>query len=152
MKALANVSKSALYLGFSGLLPFLGTPLLMSVTQSYLPEVAYAQMVYGASILSFLGGFALPEGSPAHTDWMNLSNSVVPSLLAWMALLCRDNIAEGALIVNRGVVLALHYDITLLPGYPSWFKAIRTILTLVVTFSLVATLTLKEKRVKAEEH
>ncbi|KAK6302829.1 hypothetical protein J4Q44_G00271840 [Coregonus suidteri] len=160
MKALANAPKPALYLGFSGLLPFLGAPLLMAVTQSYLPEVAYAQVVYGASIVSFLGGarwgFALPEGSPAQPDWMNLGNSVVPSLLAWLALLCRDNITEGALVVIMGLGLALHYDLTLLPGYPSWFKAMRTILTLVATFSLVATLTLQkmcpEKKIKAQEN
>lgn len=160
MKALAYAPKPALYLGFSGLLPFLGVPLLMAVTQSYLPEVAYAQVVYGASIVSFLGGarwgFALPEGSPAQPDWMNLGNSVVPSLLAWLALLCRDNITEGALVVIMGLGLALHYDLTLLPGYPGWFKAMRTILTLVATFSLVATLTLQkmclEKKIKAQEN
>uniref|UniRef100_A0A4W5P8I4 Transmembrane protein 69 n=1 Tax=Hucho hucho TaxID=62062 RepID=A0A4W5P8I4_9TELE len=160
MKALAYAPKPALYLGFSGLLPFLGAPLLMAVTQSYLPEVAYAQVVYGASIVSFLGGarwgFALPEGSPAQPDWMNLGNSVVPSLLAWLALLCRDNITEGALVVIMGLGLALHYDLTLLPGYPGWFKAMRTILTLVATFSLVATLTLQkmcpEKKIKAQEN
>ncbi|XP_067108490.1 transmembrane protein 69-like isoform X1 [Osmerus mordax] len=160
LKALVTAPKPALYLGFSGLAPFLAAPLLMAVTQSYYPEVAFAQVVYGASIVSFLGGvrwgFALPEGSPAQPDWMNLGNSVVPSLLAWVALLCRDNITEGALIVVMGLGLSLHYDLTLLPGYPGWFKAMRTILTLVATFSLVATLTLKkfcpEKKIKALEN
>ncbi|CAG5897019.1 unnamed protein product [Menidia menidia] len=156
MKALAQAPKPALYLGFSGLIPFLSAPLLMAATQSFYPEVAYAQMVYGASIVSFLGGarwgFALPPGSPASPDWTNLGNSVVPSLLAWLALLCRDNIAEGALVVIMGLGLSLHYDLTLLPGYPGWFKAMRTVLTLVATFSLVATLALKrfcaERKIK----
>lgn len=148
LRALNQAPKPALYLGFSGLLPFLSAPLLMAATQSFYPELAYAQVVYGASIVSFLGGarwgFAIPPGSPAQPDWMNLGNSVVPSLLAWLALLCRDNIAEGALVVIMGLGLSLHYDLTLLPGYPSWFKAMRTILTLVATFSLVATLTIKK--------
>ncbi|XP_061587291.1 transmembrane protein 69-like [Cololabis saira] len=156
MKALGQAPKPALYLGFSGLLPFLAAPLLMAATQAFYPEVAYAQVVYGASIVSFLGGarwgFALPPGSPAQPDWMNLGNSVVPSLVAWLALLCKDNITEGALIVVMGLGLSLHYDLTLLPGYPAWFKAMRTVLTLVATFSLVATITLKkfctEKRIK----
>uniref|UniRef100_A0A8C8M7U7 Uncharacterized protein n=1 Tax=Oncorhynchus tshawytscha TaxID=74940 RepID=A0A8C8M7U7_ONCTS len=94
-------------LGFSALLPFLGAPLLIAVTHSYLPEVAF----------------------PAQHDWMNLGNSVVPSLLAWLALHSRDNIAEGALVVIMGLCL---------------LKALETILTLVATFSLDATLTLKE--------
>lgn len=148
LKSLSQAPKPALYLGFSGLIPFLSAPLLMAATQSFYPDVAYAQVVYGASIVSFLGGarwgFAIPAGSPAQPDWMNLGNSVVPSLLAWLALLCRDNITEGALVVMMGLGLALHYDLTLLPGYPSWFKAMRTILTLVATFSLVATLAIKQ--------
>ncbi|KAM4605025.1 transmembrane protein 69-like [Polymixia lowei] len=156
MRALVQAPKPALYLGFSGLIPFTFAPVLMAATQSFYPEVAFAQVVYGASIVSFLGGarwgFAIPEGSPAQPDWMNLGNSVVPSLVAWLALLCRDNVAEGALIVIMGLGLSLHYDLTLLPGYPAWFKAMRTILTLVATFSLVATLTLKkfcpEKKIK----
>uniref|UniRef100_A0A1A7XWU7 Transmembrane protein 69 n=1 Tax=Iconisemion striatum TaxID=60296 RepID=A0A1A7XWU7_9TELE len=129
------------------LIPFLSAPLLMAATQTFYPEVAHAQMVYGASIVSFLGGarwgFAIPTGSPAKPDWVNLGNSVVPSLLAWLALLCRDNITEGALVVIMGLGLSLHYDLTLLPGYPNWFRAMRTVLTLVATFSLVATLALK---------
>ncbi|XP_044076782.1 transmembrane protein 69-like [Siniperca chuatsi] len=156
LRALTQAPKPALYLGFSGLVPFLSAPLLMAATQSFYPELAYAQVVYGASIVSFLGGarwgFAIPAGSPAQPDWMNLGNSVVPSLLAWLALLCRNNIAEGALVVIMGLGLSLHYDLTLLPGYPSWFKAMRTVLTLVATFSVVATLTIKkictEKKIK----
>ncbi|AWP04431.1 putative transmembrane protein 69 [Scophthalmus maximus] len=156
LRALTQAPKPALYLGVSGLVPFVSAPLLMAASQSFIPEVAYAQVVYGACIVSFLGGarwgFAIPAGSPAQPDWMNLGNSVVPSLLAWLALLCRDNIAEGALVVLMGLGLSLHYDLTLLPGYPAWFKAMRTVLTLVATFSLVATLTIKkfctEKKIK----
>uniref|UniRef100_A0AAQ4QV87 Transmembrane protein 69 n=2 Tax=Gasterosteus aculeatus aculeatus TaxID=481459 RepID=A0AAQ4QV87_GASAC len=148
LRALGQAPKPALYLGVSGLIPFLFAPLSMAATQSFYPELACAQVVYGACIVSFLGGarwgFALPAGSPAQPDWMNLGNSVVPSLLAWLALLCRDNFAEGALVVIMGLGLSLHYDLTLLPGYPSWFKAMRTVLTLVATFSLVATLVIKE--------
>lgn len=147
MKALMEAPKPALYLGLSGLIPFLSPPLLMAATQSFYPEVAFAQMVYGASIVSFLGGarwgFAIPAGGPAKPDWMNLGNSVVPSLLAWLALLCRDNITEGVLVVIMGLGLSLHYDLNLLPGYPGWFKALRTLLTLVATFSLLATLAQK---------
>lgn len=120
----------------------------MAATQSFYPELAYAQLVYGASIVSFLGGarwgFAIPTGSPAQPDWKNLANSVVPSLLAWLALLCRDDIAEGALVVIMGLGLSLHYDLTLLPGYPAWFKAMRAVLTLFATFSVVATLIIKK--------
>ncbi|XP_053550037.1 transmembrane protein 69 [Bombina bombina] len=144
MRALKDAPKPALYLGLGGLIPFISAPLLMSVTTCYYPEVAFAQVAYGASILSFLGGvrwgFAIPENSPAKLDWMNLTNSVVPPLLAWLALLFRENTTEATLLVIMGLGIALHYDLALLPTYPSWFKALRAILTLVAVFSLVATL------------
>ncbi|XP_064194469.1 transmembrane protein 69 isoform X1 [Anguilla rostrata] len=147
MRDLWKGPKPALYLGFSGLLPFVAPPLAMAVTELYFPDLAYAQVAYGASILSFLGGarwgFALPDGSPAKPDWLNLANSVVPSLMAWVALLFRDSITEAAVMVLMGLGVSLHYDLALLPTYPSWFKALRAILTLVATFSLVSTLILK---------
>nr|XP_057924662.1 transmembrane protein 69-like isoform X2 [Doryrhamphus excisus]XP_057924663.1 transmembrane protein 69-like isoform X2 [Doryrhamphus excisus]XP_057924664.1 transmembrane protein 69-like isoform X2 [Doryrhamphus excisus]XP_057924666.1 transmembrane protein 69-like isoform X2 [Doryrhamphus excisus]XP_057924667.1 transmembrane protein 69-like isoform X2 [Doryrhamphus excisus]XP_057924668.1 transmembrane protein 69-like isoform X2 [Doryrhamphus excisus] len=157
LRTIRQAPKPAMYLGFAGLIPFVAAPLAMVTTQCFYPEVAYAQLMYGASIVSFLGGarwgFAIPDGSPARPDWMNLGNSVVPSLLAWLALLCGDNVVEGVLVVLMGLGLSLHYDLTLLPGYPAWFNAMRTVLTLVATFSLVATLMLKkfcaEKKLKA---
>ena len=144
MKDLWKGPKPALYLGFAGLIPFVAPPLLMAVTESYSPELAYAQLAYGASIVSFLGGarwgFALPESSPAKPDWMNLANSVVPSLLAWVSMLMSDSIVPAATMVIMGLGISLHYDLSLLPTYPSWFKALRAILTTVAFFSLIGTL------------
>ncbi|KAJ1169305.1 hypothetical protein NDU88_001198 [Pleurodeles waltl] len=144
MKAIKNSPKPAIYLGLAGLIPFVSVPLIMGVTEVYYPELAFAQVAYGASILSFLGGarwgFAIPEGSPAKPDWMNLGNSVVSPLLAWGALLFHDNLTEATLLVIMGFGIALHYDLGLLPTYPAWFKALRTILTVVAVFSLVGTL------------
>ncbi|XP_032382845.1 transmembrane protein 69 [Etheostoma spectabile] len=144
MKDLWKGPKPALYLGFAGLIPFVAPPLLMAVTESYSPELAYAQLAYGASIVSFLGGarwgFALPESSPAKPDWINLANSVVPSLLAWVSMLMSDSIVPAATMVIMGLGISLHYDLSLLPTYPSWFKALRSILTTVAFFSLIGTL------------
>lgn len=147
LKDLKKAPKPALYLGLSGLVPFVSTPLLMAITETYIPELAYAQVVYGASIVSFLGGarwgFALPEGSPAKPDWLNLANSVVPSIIAWVALLFSHNIIQSGMLVIIGLGISLHYDLALLPTYPGWFKALRTILTTVAFFSLLATIVLK---------
>ncbi|XP_029355187.1 transmembrane protein 69-like isoform X2 [Echeneis naucrates] len=144
MKDLLKSPKPALYLGFAGLLPFVCPTLLMAVTENYLPELAFAQLAYSAAIISFLGGarwgFALPESSPAKPDWINLANSVVPSLLAWVTMLMSDNIIPAVTMVIMGLGISLHYDLSLLPTYPSWFKALRSILTTVAMFSLVGTL------------
>ncbi|KAG7239944.1 hypothetical protein INR49_028139 [Caranx melampygus] len=147
MKDLRKSPKPALYLGFAGLIPFVAPTLLMAVSDLYYPELAFAQVAYGASIVSFLGGarwgFALPESSPAKPDWINLANSVVPSLLAWVAMVMSDSIVPAGTMVIMGLGISLHYDLSLLPTYPSWFKALRSILTTVAFFSLVGTLVMQ---------
>ncbi|CAL8306244.1 unnamed protein product [Lota lota] len=144
MKHLWKGPKPALCLGLAGLVPFVAPPLLMAVTETYLPELAYIQVAYGASVISFLGGarwgFTLPKSSPAKPDWINLANSVVPSLLACVAMLLSESITPAATVVILGLGIALHYDLSLLPTYPSWLKALRALLTMVAFFSLVCTL------------
>lgn len=148
MRDLWKGPKPALYLGFAGLIPFVTPTLFMAVSEIYCPELAYAQLAYSASILSFLGGarwgFALPESSPAKPDWINLTNSVVPSLLAWVTMLMSDSIVPAATMIIMGLGISLHYDLSLLPTYPSWFKALRAILTTVALFSLLGTLVINE--------
>ncbi|XP_072430461.1 transmembrane protein 69 [Chiloscyllium punctatum] len=146
-RELKNSPKPALYLCYGGLIPFVSAPLGMAITETYFPELAFAQIAYGAAILSFVGGirwgFSIPENSPAKPDWLNLGNSVVPSLLAWIALLFHDNLTEATILIIMGLGIALHYDLALLEGYPSWLRALRTVLTVIATFSLVATLIMK---------
>lgn len=148
IKDLWTSPKPALVLGFSGLVPFFAPALFMAITESYFSDLAFAQLTYGAAILSFLGGarwgFALPESSPAKPDWINLANSVVPSLLAWAAVLMADSFAAAGTMVIMGLGVSLHYDLALLPTYPSWFKALRFVLTIVAVFSLVGTLIVHE--------
>lgn len=145
-KSIWDSPKPALYLGFAGLIPFVCPTLFMAMTESYYPELAYAQLAYAASIVSFLGGtrwgFALPESSPARPDWINLANSVIPSLLACVTMLLSDSITPATIMVILGLGISLHYDLALLPTLPSWFKVLRTILTVVASLSLAGTLTL----------
>lgn len=144
MKELWKSPKPALGLGFGGLIPFVAPTLFMAVTECYSPELAFAQLAYSAAILSFLGGsrwgFALPESSPAKPDWINLANSVVPSLFAWVTMLMSDSIVPAFAMIIMGLGVSLHYDLSLLPTYPSWFKALRSVLTTVAFFSLIGTL------------
>uniref|UniRef100_A0A1A8GV71 Transmembrane protein 69 n=1 Tax=Nothobranchius korthausae TaxID=1143690 RepID=A0A1A8GV71_9TELE len=143
MKHLWEGPKPALCLGFAGLIPFVSPTLLMAVMEIYSPQLAYAQVAYGAAIVSFLGGarwgFALPESSPAKPDWLNLANSVVPPLLACSAMLMGNIVSAGTMVI-MGLGISLHYDQSLLPTYPSWFKALRTVLSVVAFFSLLGTL------------
>ncbi|XP_037106503.1 LOW QUALITY PROTEIN: transmembrane protein 69-like [Syngnathus acus] len=145
MKDLWKSPKAALWLGFAGLIPFVAPPLVMGVTESYIPDLPTLSWPTASPIVSsFLGGarwgYALPEGSPAKADWLNLSNSVVPSLLAWVTMLLAESIVPAMTMAIMALGISLHYDLSLLPTYPSWFKALRAVLSVVAFFSLMGTL------------
>ncbi|XP_005151150.2 transmembrane protein 69 [Melopsittacus undulatus] len=146
MESLKDSPKPALYLSLAGLIPFVSIPLSMAIQGTYYPELASAQIMYGAVTVSFLGGmrwgFALPENSPAKPDWLNLANSTIPPLFACQALLFKD-VTQGAVMLVMALGIALHYDVSLLPTYPRWFKVLRVVGTLVMVFSLLATAALK---------
>ncbi|NXD02948.1 TMM69 protein, partial [Certhia familiaris] len=144
--SLKDCPKPALYLSLGGLIPFVAVPLAMVLQGTYCPELAFAQVAYGAVTASFLGGmrwgFALPENSPAKPDWLNLANGTVPALLACQALLFKD-VTQGAVMLMLALGISLHYDISLLPTYPRWFKVLRVVGTTVMLLSLLATVALK---------
>uniref|UniRef100_G3T2E1 Transmembrane protein 69 n=2 Tax=Loxodonta africana TaxID=9785 RepID=G3T2E1_LOXAF len=145
---LSDSPKSALYITLAGLVPFVAPPLVMVMTKTYIPILAFTQMAYGASFLSFLGGvrwgFALPENSPAQPDFLNLANSIVPVVFSWFAFLISERLSEAIVTVIIGLGITLHVELFLLPHYPSWFKALRIVVTLVAFFSFVITLLLKD--------
>ena len=77
-------------LGFSGLIPFVGLSAVSWMQGGILQAQAlFALLAYGATILSFLGaihwGLALRD--PADPPRWMLVWGVVPSLVAWVALL-----------------------------------------------------------------
>jgi len=92
----------ALWLGLGGLIPFLagalGALLGVGAGGSLRPVALAALEAYGAVILSFLGavhwGFALrAEGAEATSTPGRLVLGVVPSLVAWLALLLPGGLA-----------------------------------------------------------
>ncbi|KAM4872200.1 transmembrane protein 69 isoform 1-T2 [Thomomys bottae] len=142
---LLDSPKSVLSLTLVGLIPLVAPPVVMVLTKTYIPGLAFSQMAYGASFLAFLGGirwgFVLPEGSPAKPDYLNLANSIIPVMFSWFAFLI--SISEGlsgaigTIVVGLGI--SLHVEVFLLPQYPNWFKAYRIVITLVALFSFAMT-------------
>lgn len=130
----------ALSLGFSGLIPFIGAPAYMVAVGCYMPDIAFAQLAYGASILSFLGGvrwgFVLPEESVVQPNWINLGYSVAPSLVAWVGLLAPQ--AVGIMTVIGGLGFSAYLDMAMY-GYPPWFKGLRFLLSFFAILSLWST-------------
>ena len=124
-------------LGYAGLIPFILLAALMwLVDAELLPFVAIALSGYAATIVSFLGGvhwgigFMKGEATPQfHFVW-----GVVPSLIAWLALMMP---AYAALPLFGLVVVACYaVDSKTYPaaGLASWLP-MRLRLTVVATAS-----------------
>ena len=126
-------------LGYAGLVPFvLLTALMWLVSTELLPFVSIALGGYAAVIVSFLGGvhwgigFMKGEAAPRfHFIW-----GVVPSLLAWLALM----MPVYAALPLLGLVLLACYAVdskTYPPAGLGQWLPMRLRLTVVATLSCV---------------
>ena len=114
--------RDALRLGYAGLLPFLaGAGLVWLVRPEVHPYVALALSGYAAVILSFLGGIhwglAMREPTPP-LPW--LVWGVVPSLVAWLAMLMPAN--AGLVVLGLALLGCYAVDRRLYPaqGVAHW--------------------------------
>jgi len=132
-------------LGYAGLIPFAFLTVLISMGTSFsfstgLP-LAWWQATYAAIILSFLGavswGVALGMQEQLNKTEINrlVSYSVVPSILAWLALLLP---AKFSLFVLAGLVMLAYIADALLlfPKIRSQYAVLRMHLTTAVVILL----------------
>lgn len=127
----SSVPLAAAWLGGLGIIPFVGlslaTPLATDVLKA---QLSFALMAYGAIILSFLGGIhwglaivAVPKSD--NMLWPRISLSVLPSLVAWVALLAPFSI--GLLVLAAAFVAMLLVDIraSRMHEAPAWYPKLR---------------------------
>jgi hypothetical protein len=138
----ARVPPSAAWLGAFGLVPFVALAAsLPFVSGDLKPDVAYALLAYGAIILSFLGGvhWGLAIGSTAVAAALRvrLMGSVIPSLVAWVAMLVP--LRSGLFMLAAAIALMLVVDIraTRAGEAPAWYPRLRIPLSCAVAASLV---------------
>ena len=118
----------ALVLGYAGLLPFLaGVVLIAAGTRAHGSQLLTA---YAAVILAFVGaihwGLALGHGD---RRWRHYGASVLPALVAWLALLLPPAVALGVLAAGLAGWRLWEY-LADVPSYPAWFARLRDHLTL----------------------
>ncbi len=163
---LRDVPAPAIVLGFGGLIPFYGCALGVWLTAS--PEwsgyLLYVQVAYGACIASFIGavhwGLALAwlmrerERRPVEARandggdgaartgpaWRLMGLSVLPALIAWVALLLTPVYALCVLILLFAV-LFFQDRVAIRDGLaPGWYGSLRKPLTLLVIVAFGASL------------
>jgi hypothetical protein len=128
-------------LGYAGLIPFvLLAAFMWLVDAELLPFVAIALVGYAAAIASFLGGvhwgigFVRSQSDSASTPRFHFIWGVVPSLVAWLALMMPASAALpllGLLVVTCYVVDSKTYPAA---GLSNWLP-MRLRLTVVATAS-----------------
>ena len=130
------------WLGYGGLLPFVGLALVLAVSASNASLASRALLGYGAVILSFVGalhwGIAM-SASGIDATWRRRAFvwSVIPALMAWSATLLGGS--TGSLILVLGFVLHLTQDHRLAgPAHlPEWYLPLRLRLTVVASLCLL---------------
>ena len=143
-------------LGYSGTIPFISLAVILLLDASSTTPAASgpaasglaasALHLYGAIILSFLGGLhwgriaCNPDIKPS--DKWFLIYSVIPSLMGWSSYLLSDIWQGAALMLIAGFIISYVIDIRFirLGEWQSWMKPLRTNLTLIACFSLTVLL------------
>lgn len=139
-----NIPKVALWLGGLGLLPFVASAVALYLFDEPMHDMASLSLkVYGAVILSFLGGVhwglavARPE-QPSDTQARTLIYSVIPSIVGWAALLLPTPAALLTLAVAFVIMLVFDLSRTKAGLAPAWYPKLRWPLSTGAVLSLLA--------------
>lgn len=141
---LQQVPQSAAWLGGLGLIPFIVGSIVVLAT-----EAIWAYDVlryYAATILAFMGGvqwgLAMADAGAAdqhHLLWRRLSLSVVPSLIAWLALLVSAPFDLIVIAAAFGLLLLSDLSAIRQGWAPAWYARLRIPLTATVLIALLLT-------------
>lgn len=154
MKHRQSIPLPALALGLGGLLPFafgaalifFGNGRIPAFAQSLPLTTSHSQLAplilgaYGAVILSFLGGIRwgnLLERPSELGKWAPLGLSVIPSLLAWVALLLSPPLMLSLLIAGFILQYMLDTNGVAQGILPAWFGTLRLLLTSIAVLCLI---------------
>ena len=129
-----RIPRPALVLGLGGLVPFAAAAVAAWLPHAGLAAIGLAALgAYGAVILSFLGGvrWGVELFDPnALARWTPLGLSVLPSLVAWAALLAPPAPMLFLLAAGLAAQYALDRAAVADGTLPAWYGRLRTILTL----------------------
>lgn len=113
--ASGTTPRAALVLGYAGLIPFVaGAFAIWALGDQARTSVAFALAGYGAVIVSFLGGIHWGLGF-VHGDGVRFVWGVVPSLVAWPALLLPP--AAGLALLAAMLVVCYVVDRRVYPAH-----------------------------------
>ena len=130
-------------LGYAGLIPFI----VLSISSWLAPPLGAEStdllVLYAAIILSFMG--AVHWGAALVNDGQHsgalYTASVIPALVAWLAVLTAPPIALTLLLVSFIMLYRHDRRVNHQLGFAAWYLPLRKQLTVVVSICLLITLT-----------
>ncbi len=130
------------WLGYGGLLPFVALAVAAWVDSSN-SLWRNALLAYGAVILSFVGalhwGFAMSlSGISTKQQTLSFVWSVVPALMAWLALLMTSKYAIAMLVAGFLTHFWQDRRLVQVANLPVWYLPLRMRLTLVACIALLS--------------
>ena len=131
------MQRNAKILGYAGLLPFIGLPILIIIGQLEYYQGYLYFIQYSAIILSFFGGIHWLDALQNRRSDHQLYVAMLPSIIAWLsliflsgnALLSTLSVAYIGILMYDKYVLALEKDILI------DYTFLRVVLTTVVVIS-----------------
>jgi uncharacterized membrane protein len=130
-----NTEKTALALGYAGLIPFAVLAIDPLTTQVIDPFLSRLWLLsYGAVILSFLGGIMWGRAMREPEAGGTLVLSILISLAGWGALLLLG--AEAFWLLAVAFVVALVIDLR--ADLPPWFRRLRIHLSIGAILAMLA--------------
>ena len=137
----STIPKTALLLGYGGLIPFVTLSLATwFLTSHWLVQAHEALLLYASIILTFMGaihwGVAMTRSAvPSNID---LSFSVIPALIAWFAFFTTQSINYVILYISFVGLCLIDSRGSKQGNLPGWYPKLRVPLTTVVVISLIS--------------
>ena len=135
-----RVPRLAALLGYAGLIPFvLLSAALWLAPASYQVLINQALLLYASLILAFMGavhwGLAMLQSDL--DDQRQFLFSVIPALVAWLALFLPEILNYSVLIIAFALLCLFDTRMSKSGRAPSWYPRLRSPLTTIVVASLL---------------
>lgn len=133
---------TAKYLGYAGLIPFIVFSIGSWLPLPMIIDASFVLTAYAAMILAFMGaihwGVAMANTEDNNSKYF--IGSVIPGLIAWLALLIAQNYAIILLMAGFIGLIIYDWSVEKAQVLPDWYIPLRNKLTLVVVICLMVTL------------
>jgi hypothetical protein len=133
------IPRTVLVYGLFGLIPFAAPPLISLITPAHAEILGLVALVYGALILSFLGGARWGNEVTRPVPRFGVVSLAMLPPICGLALLLATSLDRQAQLTAMAALLGLHFCWDAAStGLPGWYPRLRLLLTAAAIAALLA--------------